>query len=73
MAIKIFEKERMERPSELRRIVKEINILKQLRHPHIIRIYEIVETPGQIYLIMEYVEKGELFDYIKQNKKYPIC
>lgn len=45
----------MERSNELRRIVKEINILKQLRHPHIIRIYEIVETPGQIYLIMEYV------------------
>jgi 5'-AMP-activated protein kinase catalytic alpha subunit len=35
-----------------------------LKHPHIIQIYDVVETTTNIYVIMEYVEFGELFDYI---------
>ncbi|KAK2365906.1 SNF1-related protein kinase catalytic subunit alpha KIN10 [Trifolium repens] len=43
---------------------EEINILRLLRHPHIIQVYDVVETTTNIYVIMEYVEFGELFDYI---------
>ena len=40
-----------------------------IRHPNIIQLYEIIETPKQLYLIMEYASGGELFDYILQNTK----
>ena len=33
-------------------------------HPNIAQIYEIYSTVGNIYLMMEYVEGGDLFDYI---------
>eukprot|EP00826_Nyctotherus_ovalis_P048245 TRINITY_DN5658_c0_g3_i15.p1 TRINITY_DN5658_c0_g3~~TRINITY_DN5658_c0_g3_i15.p1 ORF type:complete len:393 (+),score=98.11 TRINITY_DN5658_c0_g3_i15:401-1579(+) len=46
------------------RIEREIAILKLLRHPYIVQLYEILETPTQIYIITEYAPGGELFDYI---------
>ena len=48
---------------------REIKILKLIRHPNIIQLYEIIETPKQLYLIMEYAQGGELFDYIVQNQR----
>jgi serine/threonine protein kinase len=36
-------------------------------HPHIIRLYEVIETQTDIYLLMEYVKSGELFDYIVEK------
>ena len=41
-----------------------INILHLCTHPHIIRLYEVIDTPTDIFLVNEYVSGGELFDYI---------
>ena len=46
---------------------REIKILRLFMHPHIIRLYEVIETQTDIYLLMEYVKSGELFDYIVEK------
>jgi 5'-AMP-activated protein kinase, catalytic alpha subunit len=46
------------------KVQREINILHLCTHPHIIRLYEVVDTPTDIFLVQEYVSGGELFDYI---------
>lgn len=46
---------------------REIKILRLFMHPHIIRLYEVVETANDIYVVMEYVKSGELFDYIVEK------
>lgn len=35
---------------------REIKILRLFMHPHIIRLYEVIETPTDIYVVMEYVK-----------------
>ena len=46
------------------KVRREIKILRLFDHPHIIRLYEVIDTPTDIFVIMEYVSGGELFDYI---------
>merc|ERR1719265_1278735 len=46
------------------KIRREINILQYLKHPHVIRLYELIDTPSDIFMVMEYVPGGELFDHI---------
>ena len=53
----------------MERVSREIKILKMIRHPNIIQMYEIIETPKKLYLIMEYASGGELFDYIVKNTR----
>ena len=49
-------------------IQNEINILKKLSHPNIVRIYEFYETKNCFYLINEFCSGGELFNYINNSK-----
>lgn len=64
VAIKILEKSRIKDKKDIERISREIKILKKLRHPNVIQLYEIIETESELFLIMEYCPNGELFDYI---------
>ncbi|CAD8055379.1 unnamed protein product [Paramecium sonneborni] len=69
VAIKILEKQKIADASDVERVTREIQILKQVRHPNLVQLYEIIETPKQLFLVMEYVNGGELFDYIVQNQR----
>lgn len=52
-------------------IEREIVIMKLIDHPNIMRLYDVWETSGELYLILEYIEGGELFDYICEKGKLP--
>ncbi|SCV67531.1 BQ2448_5142 [Microbotryum intermedium] len=45
-------------------IEREIVIMKLIEHPNVLRLMDVWETPDDLYLIMEYVKGGELFDYL---------
>ena len=67
VAVKILEKEKIEDEIDIERIIREIEILKTIMHPNIAQMYESYSTVHNIYLMMEYVEGGDLFDYIIKN------
>ena len=69
VAIKILDKEKIKTKEDLTRIQREIKILSILDHPNIIKTYKISETPKKYYIIMEYCEGGELFDYIVEKER----
>ena len=45
-------------------IDREIIMMKLMNHPNIMRIYDVYEGEKELYLILEYVEGGELFDFL---------
>lgn len=54
---------------DLERIQREISILKRIMHPSLIQLYEIIETEKSLLFVTEYMQNGELFNYIIQRKK----
>ncbi|MBE7179670.1 MAG: protein kinase [Terriglobus roseus] len=69
VAIKLIRKETLGIvPNRLPKIYREINILRNLQHPNIVRLHEMVETQRHIGIILEYASGGELFDYILNHR-----
>ena len=64
VAIKVLEKERIVDKGDIRRVTREIKILKHIRHPHVVNLLEVIEKPRHIYLVTEHVSGGELFEFI---------
>lgn len=48
-------------------IEREIIIMKLLTHPNVLRLYDVWETSKALYLVLEYVEAGELFDLLVER------
>ena len=44
----------------------EIQILKKIKSPHIVSVYDLIETKKYLYIVMERCEGGELFDRISE-------
>ncbi|OXV08674.1 hypothetical protein Egran_03563 [Elaphomyces granulatus] len=69
VAIKLIRRESLgSNPNRLPKIYREISILRDLSHPYIVRLHEMVETDRHIGIIMEYASGGELFDHILKNR-----
>lgn len=45
-------------------IEREVIIMKLIEHPNVMALYDVWENRGELYLVLEYVEGGELFDYL---------
>uniref|UniRef100_A0A8C5LRW1 Serine/threonine-protein kinase DCLK2 n=1 Tax=Leptobrachium leishanense TaxID=445787 RepID=A0A8C5LRW1_9ANUR len=51
-------------------IENEVSILRQVKHPNIIMLIEEMDTTTELYLVMELVKGGDLFDAITSSTKY---
>ncbi|XP_050547807.1 serine/threonine-protein kinase SIK2-like [Daktulosphaira vitifoliae] len=63
VAIKMIDKRKLDAVN-LEKVHREVDIMKQLDHPHIIKLYQVMESKDMIYIISEYASQGEIFDYI---------
>ncbi|KAH7886856.1 hypothetical protein F5I97DRAFT_2019117 [Phlebopus sp. FC_14] len=52
-------------------IDREIIMMKLMNHPNILRIYDVFEGENELYLVLEYVEGGELFDFLVNRGRLP--
>ncbi|XP_038720588.1 CBL-interacting serine/threonine-protein kinase 23-like [Tripterygium wilfordii] len=64
VAIKILDKEKLLKHKMITQIKREISTMKLIRHPNVIRMYEVMASKTKIYIVLEFVTGGELFDKI---------
>lgn len=68
-AVKVINKKDLGKDYE-KNLKMEVDILKKVNHPNIIALKELFDTPDKLYLIMELVTGGELFDKIVEKGSY---
>ena len=71
-AIKILSKKKME-DKDLEAIQVEIEIMKNIDHPNVVKLYDVYEDEGHICLVMELMQGGELFEKILECDHFPEC
>ena len=69
VAIKILNKRKIKNQGVFEKVKREIKVLRRFNHPHIIKHFEFIDTSSDIFIVLEYAEKGELFDYIQRKEK----
>jgi len=68
-AIKLIRRDTIPQGSEREnKIHREINALKRLRHPNIVRLVEVLQNEKYVGIVLEYASGGELFDYILEHR-----
>ena len=69
VAIKLIKKSLFETKVDFKRkIMREIALMRFLEHPHIIRLHEVFESKNHLYLILEYAQNGELYDFLVNRR-----
>ncbi|XP_059440198.1 CBL-interacting serine/threonine-protein kinase 23-like [Corylus avellana] len=70
VAIKILDKEKVLKHKMIGQIKREISTMKLIRHPNVIRMYEVMASKTKIYIVLEFVTGGELFDKIASKGRF---
>ena len=68
-AVKLVDKDKLTAENDKRRVGREIRVLKRLAHEHVIRLFDVVDSPKIVYVVMEYADGGSLLDYVRARKK----
>lgn len=64
VALKILDKEKVLKHKLADQIRREIAIMKLIKHPNVVQLYEVIGSKTKIYIVLEFVTGGELFDKI---------
>ncbi|XP_068667613.1 CBL-interacting protein kinase 18-like [Aristolochia californica] len=68
VAIKVIDKEKVLKVGMTEQIKREISVMRLVRHPHVVQLYEVMATKSKIYFVMKHVKGGELFNKIAKGK-----
>ena len=66
--IRVVEKSTIRTPEQQERFLNEMEVLKSLDHPHIVKLIECYEDEFNYHIVTEYIPGGELIDHLLKNK-----
>nr|XP_043625717.1 CBL-interacting serine/threonine-protein kinase 20 [Erigeron canadensis] len=68
VAVKVIEKEKVMQNGLIDQIKREISVMRLVRHPNVVQLYEVMASKSKIYFAMEYVKGGELFNKVAKGR-----
>ncbi|KAF0910481.1 hypothetical protein E2562_002937 [Oryza meyeriana var. granulata] len=71
VAIKVFDKESVQRSGTVEQVKREVDVMRRVHHRHVIRLHEVMATRSRIYFAMEYASGGELFTRLSRSTRFP--
>jgi len=71
VAIKIINKKKAPKDFKTKFLPRELDIMKKLKHPHIIELYDIMQFNSKVYLVLEMAGHGDMLEYIKLRGAIP--
>ena len=69
-AVKVLDKNRIVATRQVAHLRNERRVLMQLSHPFIVKVYRTLRDSANVYIFMEHVPGGELFEYIRRAKRF---
>jgi BR serine/threonine kinase len=72
VAVKSIKKANLaSKPIFFSKLQREIALMGLFEHPHILRMYEVFESPNHLHIVVEHAANGELLDLLVQQKRVP--
>ncbi|KAF9661304.1 hypothetical protein SADUNF_Sadunf19G0054200 [Salix dunnii] len=68
VAIKAIDKEKVLKVGLMDQIKREISIMRLVKHPNVLQLYEVMATKNKIYFVIEYAKGGELFNKVAKGR-----
>ncbi|KAG9125931.1 hypothetical protein FRC07_005537 [Ceratobasidium sp. 392] len=68
VAVKLIRRGNVENAIRMSKVEREIEVLRTINHPNIVRLYDVIETDKYIGIVLEYASGGELFDHILAHR-----
>jgi 5'-AMP-activated protein kinase catalytic alpha subunit len=68
VAIKVIDKDKIFKCGLMDQISREISVMKLVKHPNIVQLYEVMATKTKIYFVLEYIKGGELFKKVQRGR-----
>ncbi|KAK3162326.1 hypothetical protein QOZ80_1BG0088240 [Eleusine coracana subsp. coracana] len=69
VAIKMIHKDRVMKVGLMEQIKREISIMRLVKHPNVLQLFEVMASKSKIYFVLEYAKGGELFNKIAKGGK----
>ena len=67
MAVKVIDKLKLDAATRVQ-MLQEVQLMKLVQHPNVVRLYEVIDTATKLYLVLEYADGGDMYDYIMRHE-----
>jgi len=66
VAVKVIDKTKLDEVSRAH-LFQEVRCMKLVQHPHVVRLYEVIDTATRLYLVLEWGDGGDMYDHIMRH------